>query len=1248
MIQAVKKAAYSHGYLIITAAWLYTISFVFANYWSYNSSLQKAQTTLQHSIAKEENHFNEIIKNKGIVSAIISDSANEVKTKLSNETSGLFVYELNDKGNPVQVFWSTNKMSIAPEDLLKTDGNYAVQYHNGFFELIKKTVEIKGKNYFFTNLIPIRWDYFIENKYLRSEFAGFPEIEKLYQISKNNSGTPVKNSKGIILFKIEKKPNVFVYQSNIFSITLRVLAILFFLAFIHFLASDIVIQKNFASGFIFLITVIIILRYLTYQFNFPFAFRNFELFDPEIYASNNLHPSLGDLLINSILFFWIIGFIKFSNRFWNDEKKWNPKYSKIIAVIALALLVFFAFSISNIILSLVTDSKISFDVTNFFGLSIYTFIGFVILCFLVLSFYYLSHLLITPSFKAGLTLYWRIIIVTIAGLLFLTFNAGAASTGFRITILIWLITYVFLISYRKKDMLLSVFNSSFFLLWAAFFAASATALISFQNRVVELEQRKKIADKLVMETDPEGESLLSMAITYFPGDFLQSDFYRFKSEYTNKFIKDSLISKNYSGYLNKYDTRIYTFDKDFNPLFNEDSTSYHVLKSIISNKGKITTIPNLFYYGNEADKFSYLYENTIKDRDSAIQGYLIVVVKPKQYKSEALYPELFKQTGDISSDLNINYAYAVYNKGQLINSSGNYDFTDSLSNSKVPKIQFEQRVKNSYNELWYNAGNNKVVIIAKKDAWLMEYISLFAYVFCLFILLVALLHFGNHILRTRFKLKNIRQLFYFNIRTQIHTTIIFVSIFSFLVIGAATISFFIVRFNSDNEERLSKSIQIMAAEIETKIKSLLVFDDALNVTDIGYNSDLERTIIEISEIHEADVNFYDVNGNLLVSTQPYIYDKQILSEKMEPKAYDELHYNRSIKYIQQEYIGKFSYLSIYVPIKEEGGAAIAYLNIPYLNSQSELNSEISNFLVTLINLNALIFVIAGAIALLLTNRITDSFSLIGNKMKQINLGKMNEEIVWNSHDEIGALVNEYNKMVKKLEESAQALARSEREEAWREMARQVAHEIKNPLTPMKLSIQYLQKSVNDGATNVKDLSQKVATTLIEQIDQLSKIAGDFSQFANIGNVSVEIFDVTEVLQSLINLYRSYTRLHIQWKKEKGSFKIAADKMQINRLFTNLIKNAIEASDPNKKIKLIISQYKENENVIISVEDNGTGISANMQQKIFTPNFTTKSSGTGLGLAICKGIVENSNGKIWFTTKENEGTIFYVSLLLINE
>lgn len=196
---------------------------------------------------------------------------------------------------------------------------------------------------------------------------------------------------------------------------------------------------------------------------------------------------------------------------------------------------------------------------------------------------------------------------------------------------------------------------------------------------------------------------------------------------------------------------------------------------------------------------------------------------------------------------------------------------------------------------------------------------------------------------------------------------------------------------------------------------------------------------------------------------------------------------------------------------------------------------------------------------------------------------------------------------------------------------------------MKLSLQYLQKAIDSNASNVMDLSKSVARTLVEQIDHLSQIAGQFSQFANIGNPRNEVFDLNELLEMVTHLHGAEEKLELHWQPYNGAVMIYADKTHINRLFTNLIQNAIQAVPEYKTPQIDITEKVDNDKVLIVIKDNGNGIPPAMQSKIFTPNFTTKTSGTGLGLAMCKGIVEQSHGKIWFETAEGKGTNFFVEL-----
>ncbi len=1243
MITTLRNATLKHGYLLIIAAWLYTISFIATNYLSYSSSPKKVQHKLQQSLQDNEKRFAEILADTSLINVISNDkNADAKKIELINEPFGLFVYKTNSTGNPVLSYWNSNRYYVIPEDLQKKDSSYLLHYQNGDFEFIKKTIPSRNGEQFIVAMIPIHWDYFIKNKYLNAGFDGFSRLDAQYELTDAANGLPIINSSNQEVFRIQLKKENPSAGYDVVTILLRTSAILLLLFFLNALANEIVWSKGFKNGFTFLVSTALLLRLVTYLLPFPFNFKELALFDPSIYASNFLHPSLGDLLINISLVFWLVGFYKFNI----SNKPIAPSKSSFIAYLNLFVLTIFALLLAAIVRSLVQDSKISFDVSSFFSLSVYSFISFVILCLSALSFFHISHVLFRRIFEAGLELYTQILVVTVSGLALLSLDIGHPSIDSNLLVLCWLVIYISILNYRKPDIHLSILKSSFFIFWVLLFAISVAALVLSQNRKIEFEQRKKYAENLSLQADPASENLLSIAATNFSDNFLSANYYRLQSEYSNKFIKDSLITENFSGYLNKYDTRIYTFDSLYHPMFNDDSLSYARIKTIILNQGKPTGIDDLYSYDNTNQKSSYFYEKKIS-MDSNRLGYLFVSVKPKRYKSEALYPELFRQSQDLNADFNTNYASAVYKNGKLVNHYNDYSFPSSLARTRFPLMRFEQRDNGGYDELWYNADNGKRVIVVKKNAWSLEFITLFAYLFCVFLLVISVFNIGSFLLRTRFRRRELKAFFQFNIRSQIHATIIFISVFSFLVIGIATISFFIYRFNQSNEERLSKSIQVMANEIEEKervVRSQLNFDDVLtSISDIGFGSDIEKKINDISEVHNVDVNFYDTTGKLVTSTQPYIYNKHLVSEKMDPIAYNELNSNKKILYIHSEKISSFSFLSIYIPVNDDEGNTYAYLNIPYLNSQAELNQEISGFLATLINLNAFIFLLAGAIAFLITNRITSSFSLITQKMKEINLGKINEEIKWEKQDEIGVLVSEYNKMVHKLEQSAKALAQSEREGAWREMARQVAHEIKNPLTPMKLSIQYLQRAINNNSENVKELSKQVAETLVQQIDQLSNIAGDFSQFANINNSKPELFDVTDIIASLVQLHQANENINIHYKKEHGNYTIEADKIQMARLFTNLLKNAIEAAEENDKIRIGIHQQIVNNKIQIAITDNGTGIPKETQHKIFMPNFTTKTSGTGLGLAICKGIVENANGHIWFETEENKGSIFYIEL-----
>jgi nitrogen fixation/metabolism regulation signal transduction histidine kinase len=309
---------------------------------------------------------------------------------------------------------------------------------------------------------------------------------------------------------------------------------------------------------------------------------------------------------------------------------------------------------------------------------------------------------------------------------------------------------------------------------------------------------------------------------------------------------------------------------------------------------------------------------------------------------------------------------------------------------------------------------------------------------------------------------------------------------------------------------------------------------------------------------------------------------------------------------------------------------------------------VTTLVVAIVNVYVLLILLTIAMAAIISDQITRPLRIIQQMFSQIKIGRKSEEIVYKGHDEIAGLVDEYNRMVKELVKSVDMLARSERESAWREMAKQVAHEIKNPLTPMKLSVQHLQRTWNDNKENFAEYLERVTKTLIEQIDNLSFIASEFSNFAKMPKAINNEINIVEKIRSTITLFANTENVDFIFEHESEYIPVYADKEQLSRVFINLIKNAIQSIPDDRNGKIGIALIQSRNTVRISITDNGKGIPEDIENKLFTPSFTTKTSGMGLGLSIVKNIIESFDGNITFKTKVNHGTTFIIELPLYRQ
>ena len=1229
-------------WLLLAAAWLLTISFIIDNYWAASSSSKAVAKNLSQHIQTVQKDFGLLASDTQLQKEVYFNILPEEKLdQLVQKKYFLFFYNRAGK----LLFWNTQTILPDTSILNATDTLGFAKLQNGYYAWQKHTTS----NLQLVALVPVKWNYIVINEYLQNNFVLKNIAHNAYIVSPVITENAVVHSlSGQKLFSIiekNKEPN---FRNNNASIWLRLMASVLVFFVVHLICLYFLHKRGIFFAAALLLVALLVFRIAGYLLPIPLNLRQFELFDPAVYGSSGILRSLGDLLINVLFALWFISFFRKFLLQLNIRALVSPGLfvKWLLTILAAFILLAATFISSHIIRSLVSDSQISFDVINFFSLNLYSVIGFMVLCCIGIGFFFLSQSLMylyRSLFPNSFILF--IFVVCLMALSYLSALVGSLSGGYELYLLLWVLLFLYLVNSVNIAFITDKLVVSRMIFWIFFFSVSISAIIIRENKSKELQNRKHYAEILSAKSDPASEILLNSMLTDFKETYLAANFYKFRDSALSSFFRDSLIGSNFSGYTNKFGTKILVFDDAENPVYNEAAISYNQLNTILNTQANPTAVEGLYYYDVAFDRFNYIAKKAIVDTLGKLDGYVFILVTPKMVSNEKISPELFGKGIYNSIENTTAYSFAIYSAGKLVNSHNDYPFASQLPDRYFANHLFLLVNKKNHSELWYNAGADKYVVIVKENRLFLESITLFSYLFCGFLLVFVVFRFLNILFNSGFYIRKVSENLRMNIRSQIHGTIIFFSILSFVIIGVATILFFINRYENNNREKLSSTIKIMERDLKKSLAQNWLLHDTLRMNSLN---NFENTIRQIADIHGVDVNLYNLNGDLKASSLALPYLKGVVSTKMDPRAYFHLHQEKEVQYFQKEKIGNLKYLSSYVPLIDSAGNESAYLNIPYFTSQSNLKQEISNFLVTIINLNAFIFLIAGIVALFITNRITHSFSLIGEKMKRINLSTQNERIQWDRNDEIGSLVDEYNKMVDKLDKSAKALAKTEREGAWKEMARQVAHEIKNPLTPMKLSIQFLKKSIDTNAPNVKALSDNVAITLIEQIDHLSAIANEFSQFANIENSNKEVMDLNEALRSVKNLYTNDTQTIFAWQILPVPVLILADKTQINRLFSNLIQNGLQAVPEGSVPEISITEEVFDQYVLIKLKDNGVGISAELQPMIFVPRFTTKSSGTGLGLAMCKQIVEQMNGEIYFETIPNESTTFFVKLPVLKD
>ena len=452
------------------------------------------------------------------------------------------------------------------------------------------------------------------------------------------------------------------------------------------------------------------------------------------------------------------------------------------------------------------------------------------------------------------------------------------------------------------------------------------------------------------------------------------------------------------------------------------------------------------------------------------------------------------------------------------------------------------------------------------------------------------------------------------------------------------IFFMSIRYvHANQEEHQRHDLQMRSEYVQSYLRNLYYWDQALTGSQApGLAIDLHDLGYDMNQ----DIHVYGLNGELLASSSPALFNSGLLSRRMAPQAL----FTEEHSVVCYEQLANHPYLVSYVPFHNGSFVTIGYIAVPSFLSEQTRNAEVDKLLSHLLPTYLVVVLLALFFAFAAAKSMSAPISLLAEKMKGFTIGgKQNNHIDYPYHDELGALVERYNMLVDRVEESAEQLAKAERESAWRTMARQIAHEINNPLTPMKLSVQKLQ--LKRGTDQFDAYFEKTTQMLISEIDNLAHIAQSFSAFAKQPEVVTTEVDIAQKLSTVITLQRENdAQIPVRYVGADSGVMGLADKEQISQVFVNIIRNAIQALEGQKNGDIIVTLnplYSERE-MEITISDNGPGIPAEIQEKIFRPNFTTKSNGNGLGLAISKHIVEGSAGRITFATSD-KGTTFFIYL-----
>ena len=1050
-----------------------------------------------------------------------------------------------------------------------------------------------------------------------------------------------------------------------------------------------------------LVVPLVLLRAGLLYLGLPYSFIELPLFDPRVYAASWWAPSLGDLLLDALLVLLVA--VGGAALWWHWKMLVRvpaPRTPGGQALAAAGIGLLFGGWLVLLFTYYATafgSSQLSLDVTRNLQIS-----GFwVLLAVAVLlhtaawlvGFFGLTQLagrLLQHVSRRALLLGPGLFAVPVLGVGL----AFGLPWVLLLGVLLLFASLVRAVNMRPIPAAGSYQASMLMVLLLALTSATGALALYSHFEKQQLVDKQRLAGNMLIDNDLQGEYLLGEAMRKMAKDpfvrrSLSAAFGRSEA------VRERIARQYLGDYFDKYESTITLYDEAGTPIGAAPGTP-----GLVASRAETKRIATptdqagvfLVQSGNPFGSRRYvahiIVPGTRVNGFGPALGAVRVELALKKLTSYSVLPELLVDQKFFQPGLATELSYAGYsNNNRLVYSEGDFDYANRLPVALLaePSLYVGGLTRRGYHHLGVHGSLGRTVVVTTATYSIGDWLANFSFQFLLSSFFWLLLGGAALLVRGR-------ALPRLNFSTRIQLLLNVGIVVPLVVVSVATASQLIDSYQRDLTRTYERRGQL-ALESLRRQRHLL--------SDSTARPTLTALAKNVATLTETDLNLYDAHGELLASSQPLIFDAGLLGSLLNPQAMVALRERNRPRTLLTERAGSLSFNALYLPVRAgEGEAVVAdlaghalghgkadglpkkapvyavhsvyddddgsladeaamptgpilgYVGIPFFDSEKALNTKLTELFTTILNIFTLLFLLFLGLAFVAARQLTAPLKLITEKLTQTTLTGENELLEYrSSDDEIGLLVREYNTMLTKLEASKRELAAQEKEAAWREMARQVAHEIKNPLTPMKLSLQFLQKAIAERRPNSEELISRISQTLITQIDVLSDIATSFSTFTNLPAMRPERLDVAVVLRRCAGLYQpdaddGALALHLPTDAETGRYLVYADENLLVRTFNNLLINARQAVPEGRAPHIDVSLAAEgNGSVRVAIRDNGAGIPEGVREQVFVPNFTTKETGSGIGLAVAKRGIESAGGRIWFETKVGEGTDFFIELPL---